>query len=97
MAIGPWLRAKFTLSIKRTAKTRSEKNVPECKVGFEPGRPKAGGWREEEGLRDDGDLHEVAEVEHEEVVVDRAVRRVSQQHQQCQSDLHQVFLDGFKI
>ena len=82
MAIGPWLRAKFTLSIKRTAKTRSEKNVPERKVGFEPGRPKAGGWREEEGLRDDGDLHEVAEVEHEEVVVDRSVCCVSQKHQQ---------------
>ena len=77
MAIGPWLRAKRTLSIKRT-----EKIVPERKVGFEPGRPKAGCWREEEGLRDDGDLHEVAEVEHEEVVVDRSVCCVSQKHQQ---------------
>ena len=73
-------------------KTKDQKR-PERKVGFEPGRPKGGGWREEESLRDDGELHEVAEVEHEEVVVDRAVRRVSQQHQQCQSDLHQVFLD----
>ena len=70
---------------------------PECKIGLEPGRPKGGCWREEEGLCDHRDLHEVAEVDHEEVVVDRAVRRVSQQHQQCQRDLHQVFLDGFEI
>ena len=70
---------------------------PECKIGLEPGRPKGGCWREEEGLCDHRDLHEVAEVEHEEVVVDRAVRRVSQQHQQCQSDLNQAFLDGFEI
>ena len=34
-------------------KKRSERIRPESKVGFEPGRPKAGGWREEESLRDD--------------------------------------------
>ena len=34
-------------------KKRSEGIRPEGKVGFEPGRPKAGGWREEESLRDD--------------------------------------------
>ena len=60
---------------------------PEGKVGLEPGRPKAGGWRGEEGLRDDGDLHEVAEVEHEEVVVDRSVGGVSQKHQKYQGHL----------
>ena len=82
MAIGPWLRANLAMIIKSKDQKR-----PERKVGFEPGRPKTGGWREEKGLRDHRDLHEVTEVEHEEVVVDRAVGRVSQQHQKYQSHL----------
>ena len=64
-----------------------EETRPECKVGFEPGRSKTGGWREEESLRDDRDLHEIAEVEHEEMVVDRSIGRVSQKHQQYQGNL----------
>ena len=88
MAIGPWLRANLAMSIK----TKDQKR-PERKVGFEPGRSKAGGWREEESLCDDGDLHEVAEVEHEEVVVDRSVGRVSQKHQKYQGHLRLKSLD----
>ena len=79
------------ICIGKANQTKPKEIRPECKIGLEPGRPKGGCWREEEGLCDHRDLHEVAEVQHEEVVVDRAVRRVSQQHQQCQSDLHQVF------
>ena len=38
-------------------------------------------------MRDHRDLHEVAEVEHEEVVVDCSVGGVSQKHQKYQGHL----------
>ena len=52
-------------------------------VGFVPGQAVG----EQDGLQQHRDIHEVAEVEHEEVIVDCSVGGVSQKHQKYQGHL----------
>ena len=63
--------------------------VAEGKVSLEPGSTKPGGGREEQSLDDHRGVHEVAEVKHEEVVVDGTVGGVAQEHEEGQGDLRE--------
>ena len=64
--------------------------MTEHKVGLHPGGPEGRGGGEKDGLEDHREVDEVAEVEHEEVVVDGPVGGVAQGHEEGQGDL----LDG---